>query len=133
MILSCFLDIGMLILNQYILLDPILLFFISGSTYFMVKFRNLSDQPFSKRWWIFLALTGSFLGGAISVKFVGLFVVLLVGLNTIEQLWDILGDVSKPFSYVLKHFLARCLCLIALPIVIYISLFFVHLQVLYKS
>ena len=55
----------MLILNQYILLDPILLFFISGATYTMVKFQNVnaeSEQVFTKRWWLWLALNGSMLG-----------------------------------------------------------------------
>jgi len=37
------------------------------------------------------------LASASSVKFVGLFVVLYVGLRTAAQLWDILGDISKPF------------------------------------
>ena len=32
---------------------------------------------------------------AFSVKFVGLFVILLVGANTGEQLWVILGDLSR--------------------------------------
>ena len=53
-------DIGMLTLNQYILLDPILLFFISGATYTMVKFRTYSDSPFSKTWWFWLFSTGMF-------------------------------------------------------------------------
>lgn len=35
-----FSDHGMLTLNRYILLDPILLFFISSSVYAMVKFHN---------------------------------------------------------------------------------------------
>lgn len=34
------------------------------------------------------------LAGAMGVKFVGLFVVLFVGLNTISDLWDLLGDLS---------------------------------------
>lgn len=34
------------------------------------------------------------LAGAMGVKFVGLFVVLLVGLNTIYDLWDLLGNLS---------------------------------------
>ena len=66
------------------------------------------------------------------MKFVGLFVILLVGLNTIYQLWEVLGDLSKPISYTAQHFAARALCLIVLPIVMYISLFYVHLAVLYK-
>ena len=49
----------MLTLNQYILLDPILLFFISGGTYTMVKFRNYSHVPFTKVWWTWLIATGS--------------------------------------------------------------------------
>lgn len=122
----------MLTLNQYILLDPILLFFISGATYTMAKFRTLSDRPFSPAWWAWLAASGAMLGGAVSVKFVGLFVVLLVGLNTLEQLWVVLGDVERPFSHVVRHFAARAACLIALPMAIYVALFWVHLAVLYK-
>ena len=41
-------DVGVLILNRYILLDPILLFFISSATYSMAKFRNFSHIPFSQ-------------------------------------------------------------------------------------
>ena len=128
-------DVGLLTLNQYILLDPILLFFISGSTYVMVKFRNVDQkaEAFTAKWWFWLALNGVFIGGAISVKFVGLFVIILVGISTIEQLWQILGDLSKPFEFTVKHFMARAACLILLPIVLYVAFFYVHLHVLYKS
>jgi len=127
-------DVGLLTLNRYILLDPILLFFISGATYTMTKFRNLPPEvAFTRRWWSWLAATGACLAGAISVKFVGLFVVLLVGLMTIEQLWLILGDVSRPLSYTFQHFAARALCLIMLPVVLYVAVFYTHLQVLYKT
>ena len=123
----------MVTLNQYILLDPILLFFISGSVYVMAKFNNLSKAEFSAKWWIFLALNGAFIGCAFSVKFVGLFVILLVGINTIAQLWDIMGDLTKPFLHTIKHFVARAICLILLPMMLYVTFFYVHLSVLYKS
>ena len=42
--------------------------------------------------------------GAFSVKFVGLSVILLVGVRTIYDLWVILGDMSKP---VVKQFSAK--------------------------
>merc|ERR1712106_1072044 len=105
-------DIGVITLNRYILLDPILLFFISGSVFATAEFRSCVSQPFSRSWWTWLVVSGCMLSGAISVKFVGLFVVLYVGIFTISQLWDILGDVSKPFLDTLKHFLARAVCLI---------------------
>ena len=68
------------------------------------------------------------LAGAISVKFVGLFVVLYVGIFTIGQLWDILGDLDRPLSYTLTHFAARAVCLILIPVVLYIAIFYVHLR-----
>jgi len=117
-------DIGVIILNRYILLDPILLFFISGSVFAMASFRSIKE-PFSAAWWGWLTLTGAMLAGAISVKFVGLFVVLYVGIFTIGQLWQILGDITQPFVYTLKHFIARAVCLIVVPIFLYVT-FFLH-------
>ena len=73
------------------------------------------------------------LAGAISVEFVGLFIVLYVGIFTIGQLWGILGDLSQPFLYTIKHFLARAVCLIAVPIALYVSIFYIHLTVLSRS
>lgn len=92
-------DVGMLTLNQYILLDPILLFFMSASVMAMVKVARATDeqQAFTWHWWSWLILTGTMIACTISVKFVGLFVVLLVGLQTAYDLWMVLGDLSKPF------------------------------------
>ena len=89
-------DHGMLTLNRYILLDPLLLFFISGSVYVSVKFHNQRDREFSPGWWLWLSAVGVMLTCAISVKFVGLFVVILVGFRVIADLWEILGDLSRP-------------------------------------
>jgi len=124
------LDTGFLTLNRYILLDPPLLFFISASVYTMVKFHNQRHWAFSFTWWFWLSMNGLMLTGAISVKFVGLFVVVFVGIRVIADLWDILGDLSHPVSYTVKHFLARALCLIALPAITYVAIFYVHLSVL---
>ncbi|KAL0269518.1 UNVERIFIED_CONTAM: hypothetical protein PYX00_007222 [Menopon gallinae] len=123
----------MITLNQYILLDPILLFFVSGSAMGMVKIRNSRNESFSSKWWFWLVFTGTMLAGAISVKFVGLFVVLLVGLYTIMELWEILGDLSLPVFVTVKHFMARALGLILLPAVLYMSYFYIHLLVLNRS
>nr|CAD7256108.1 unnamed protein product [Timema shepardi] len=126
-------DVGILTLTRYILLDPILLFFVMGSTMAMVKFHSYRDRPFSAVWWVWLLLTGVMLACAVSVKFVGLFVVILVGIRTLADLWDMLGDLTKPMSFVVRHFIARILCLIVLPSLLYILFFYIHLQVLNKS
>ncbi|XP_078034543.1 protein O-mannosyl-transferase 2 isoform X2 [Augochlora pura] len=126
-------DVGLLTLNQYILLDPILLCFVMCATWGMARMGSLRDEPFTWKWWGWLTFTGISLACTISVKFVGLFVVLLVGLYTAFELWRELGDLTKPITYVGKHLLARCICLVLLPIVLYMLFFYIHLSVLNKS
>ncbi|NXK58046.1 POMT2 transferase, partial [Sylvietta virens] len=92
-----------------------------------------SCRPFSPSWWFWLSLTGVNLAGAMGVKFVGLFVVLLVGLNTIYDLWDLLGNLSLSLVMFGKHLLARVLCLIVLPLALYMAMFAVHFAVLNRS
>nr|XP_038036449.1 protein O-mannosyl-transferase 2 isoform X1 [Anas platyrhynchos]XP_038036450.1 protein O-mannosyl-transferase 2 isoform X1 [Anas platyrhynchos] len=126
-------DTGCITLSQYILLDPILMFFLMGAVLSMVKCNACADRPFSASWWFWLSLTGVNLAGAMGVKFVGLFVVLLVGLNTIYDLWDLLGNLSLSLVMFGKHLLARVLCLILLPLALYTAMFAVHFTVLNKS
>lgn len=83
-------------MTQYILLDPILLCFIMGSVLGAVKVSSPRTEEFTIWWWAWLIFTGTMLACCISVKFVGLFVVLLVGFMTIADLWNILGDMSRP-------------------------------------
>uniref|UniRef100_A0A8D2LNT6 Protein O-mannosyl-transferase 2 n=1 Tax=Varanus komodoensis TaxID=61221 RepID=A0A8D2LNT6_VARKO len=126
-------DTGCITLSQYILLDPILMFFLMGAVLSMVKYNSCASRSFSAPWWFWLCLTGINLAGAIGVKFVGLFVVLLVGVNTLCDLWELLGDLSLSLVTIGKHFLARVLCLILLPLALYTAMFAVHFAVLNKS
>ncbi|KAL8169121.1 UNVERIFIED_CONTAM: Protein O-mannosyl-transferase 2 [Gekko kuhli] len=146
-------DTGCITLSQYILLDPILMFFLMGAVFSMVRYNSCANRlsegwkrprgaleiarenlrPFSAHWWFWLCLTGVNLAGAMGVKFVGLFVVLLVGLNTIYNLWELLGDLSLSLVTLGKHFLARVLCLILLPLALYTAQFAVHFAVLNRS
>ncbi|XP_018601636.1 protein O-mannosyl-transferase 2 isoform X1 [Scleropages formosus] len=126
-------DTGCITISQYILLDPILMFFIMASVLSMVKFNLQANRPFGAPWWLWLVLTGANLAGALGVKFVGLFVILLVGLNTAGDLWRLLGNVDVPLVEFGKHLLARVLGLILLPLSLYIVIFAVHFAVLNKS
>ncbi|EEC20053.1 mannosyltransferase 1, putative, partial [Ixodes scapularis] len=125
-------DVGLVTLSQYILLDPILMFFIVGAFMSIVDWHLCPFRPFSRIWWTWLVISGMFLSCAISVKFVGLFVVLLVGLYTAHDLWVHLGNLEQSLAQVAKHFASRALCLILLPVCLYMFYFYIHLQVLYK-
>uniref|UniRef100_A0A4W6EX21 Protein O-mannosyl-transferase 2 n=1 Tax=Lates calcarifer TaxID=8187 RepID=A0A4W6EX21_LATCA len=89
--------------------------------------------PFTAPWWLWLVLIGVNLAGALGVKFVGLFVIVLVGLNTVWDLWRLLGDLSLSLVDIAKHFLARVVGLILLPLFIYVTIFAIHFVVLNKS
>uniref|UniRef100_A0A3Q4G6N9 Protein O-mannosyl-transferase 2 n=1 Tax=Neolamprologus brichardi TaxID=32507 RepID=A0A3Q4G6N9_NEOBR len=91
-------DTGCITISQYILLDPILMFFIMAAVLSMVKFNRQRYRSFTASWWFWLVLTGINLAGALGVKFVGLFVIILVGLNTIWDLWRLLGDMNLSTS-----------------------------------
>ncbi|XP_037954211.1 protein O-mannosyl-transferase 2-like [Teleopsis dalmanni] len=128
-------DVGMLTLNQYILLDPILLFFMTASVWGMVKVSKTTSNgaSYTFSWWLWLLFTGTMISCTISVKFVGLFVVLLVGLNTANELWIILGDLRKPILETIKQIVCRALTLILWPILLYMVFFYIHLTVLNHS
>ncbi|XP_012156645.1 protein O-mannosyl-transferase 2 [Ceratitis capitata] len=128
-------DVGLLTLNQYILLDPILLFFMTASIWGMTKSSSLTStgSSYTFRWWFWLFFTGTMLACTTCTKFVGLFVVMLVGLHTIYEIWIIFGDLEKPFMESVKQLTCRALALIVWPILLYLFFFYVHLVVLNRS
>lgn len=69
----------------------------------------------------------------LSVKWVGLFAVALVGIYTIEDLWNMWGDVRMTKKMYVSHWLARMTCLILVPFSIYVFSFMLHFKLLYKS
>ena len=126
-------DTGLANLSRFILLDQPMLLSMAVSFYCLVKFRKLENEAFSRSWWFWLAMLGVALWATISVKFVGLFIVLYVGAFTVFDLWNIFGDIAKPWTIFIRHFFARAAFLIAVPVVLYFCLFYLHLSILTKS
>ena len=132
---------GLITQSRLILLDSPLLFFTGLTTFFWVGFSaedsqkagSLHTGPFSVTWWSWLALTGVFLGATLSCKWVGLFTVATIGVATLEQLWNILGDTKISMKTLGRHFIARAICLIFIPMLVYLFWFWVHFMVLSNS
>ncbi|KAI0027371.1 Dolichyl-phosphate-mannose-protein mannosyltransferase-domain-containing protein [Vararia minispora EC-137] len=120
--------------SRHILLDAPLIFFTALSTFFYVCFATENARrPFSEAWWTWLVLTGGALGAVVSCKWVGLFTIALVGLATLRQLWILLGDTRVSPRLWIKHFLARALCLILVPLLVYMFIFHIHFAILQNS
>nr|XP_031858200.1 uncharacterized protein CI109_006343 [Kwoniella shandongensis]KAA5525272.1 hypothetical protein CI109_006343 [Kwoniella shandongensis] len=126
-------DIGWLCISRFILLDSMLLFFTFTTTLGLVKFHNQRHDAFSDDWWIWLVFTGWSIGCVCSVKWVGMFITALVGLYTIEDLWEKFGDLSMPIRTYIQHWIARIGCLIVLPFIVYAACFKAHFMILNRS
>ncbi|CAE6446531.1 unnamed protein product [Rhizoctonia solani] len=125
---------GLITQSRLILLDSPLIFFTALTTFFWVGFSNEdAQQPFTEQWWTWLALTGLSLGAVVSCKWVGLFTIATIGVCTLRQLWLLLGDLKVTPRLFVKHFLARALCLILLPILFYMAMFEIHFAILQNS
>lgn len=124
---------GLIGITRLILLDSFLLGFTSAAMLGYATFRNQQRAPFGARWWAALFATGAAIGCVSSVKWVGFLVTALVGFMTIEELWVMLGDMRLPKAAFLKHFLARVLGLIVLPVGIYALSFHIHFTILNRS
>ncbi|SCU84749.1 LANO_0C02278g1_1 [Lachancea nothofagi CBS 11611] len=117
-------------LGRFILLDSMLLFFTVLAVYCFVMFHNQRSKPFSRKWWKWLLLTGLSLGCSISVKMVGLFVITLVGIYTVIDLWNMLGDMKMSRTTYVNHWLSRIVCLIVVPFLVFLACFKVHFDLL---
>ncbi|KIV98573.1 uncharacterized protein PV09_09637 [Verruconis gallopava] len=120
-------------ISRFILLDSMLLFFTFTTVYCWAKFHSYRKDPFTPEWGLWLMLTGVSIGCVCSVKWVGFFVTALVGLYTIEDLWNKFGDVEMPKLDLALHLAFRVFGLIVLPLMVYMFSFYLHFLILENS
>ncbi|KAF9937993.1 hypothetical protein BGZ67_000632 [Mortierella alpina] len=119
--------------SRLILLDSPLIFFTAFTALAWVNFHGERHDPFSDDWYIWLFATGIGLGLSGSVKWVGLFIIATIGTSTLNQLWTLWGDLRISPRMWLNHFLARAVCLIVVPISVYMLMFEIHFLLLGSS
>ncbi|KAF3938578.1 hypothetical protein ABW19_dt0210118 [Dactylella cylindrospora] len=120
--------------TRLILLDATLIFSMACSVYAYVRFYRMRHEPFSRKWWKWLLLTGVALSCVISTKYVGVFTFVTIGTAVAIDLWYLLdintGLTLQEFGY---HFGARAFGLIIVPFCFYLFWFQVHFAILYRS
>ncbi len=120
-------------ISRFILLDSMLLCFTFTTLHGLVMFHKYQNRPFTQWWWFWISFTGLSIGAVISVKWVGFFAMALVGIYTVEDLWDKFGDLKMPVRTYARHWVARGLCLIGLPLIVYLISFKLHFLILSNS
>ncbi|KAI8824002.1 Dolichyl-phosphate-mannose-protein mannosyltransferase-domain-containing protein [Fimicolochytrium jonesii] len=127
-------DVALACISRFILLDSMLLFFTVLSVFCLTVFRNHQrTKPFTPEWYFWLFATGVSLGTVLSVKWVGLFAIALVGLHTVDELWEMLGDLKMSPATYANHWIARIAGLIIAPMAVYTFSFVLHFAVLNHS
>ncbi|KAG0179181.1 hypothetical protein DFQ28_002385 [Apophysomyces sp. BC1034] len=128
------LDNSIVAQHRLIMLDSMLIFFILCTVYCYIKFRKTRYQEFSGRWWFWLFATGINMALTLSVKMVGLFLVLTIGIAVLVDLWNLL-DIRRglTMTHFMRHFYARAVALIFVPIAIYLFCFYIHFAILVNS
>lgn len=127
-----------LVLSKFILLDSMLLFFTVLCYYCLIKLHNLNISNRLLTWQGFrwLVMTGISIGCVCSVKWVGLFTTVTIGLYIIyDLLIKFYQTASNRLSYktYLSHWITRIVSLIVVPFIIYLVSFKIHFAVLSHS
>ncbi|KAI3406661.2 PMT6 [Candida oxycetoniae] len=125
-----------LTLSKFILLDSMLLFFTAFTFLCLMNLHNIirTNSELSKNGFKWFTLTGLSIGCVCSVKWVGLFVTVLVGLYIIQDLLTkyflLTSKRGISWSRYLSHWVLRVTTLIVIPVAVYMSAFKVHFLVL---
>ncbi|KAF8511836.1 glycosyltransferase family 39 protein [Hysterangium stoloniferum] len=99
-----------------------------------VSFFLMRNLEFSFDWWFWMIATGVSLAATLGSKMVGLFTFLTIGTAVLVDLWGLL-DIKKGYTmdYFWRHLAARTIGLIVIPAIVYLSFFWVHFAILYKT
>ena len=141
---ACILASGLILLDnahigqtRLILLDATLILAMACSLLCYIKFYKLRHQPFGRKWWKWLIMTGFALSCDMSTKYVGTFAFVCIGSAVVIDLWDLLDVKRKGRALSLpefaNHFVARAFGLIIMPFLFYLFWFQVHFAVLERS
>ncbi|CAL5868621.1 uncharacterized protein PFLUO_LOCUS2848 [Penicillium psychrofluorescens] len=141
---ACVLSAGLMVFDnahvaedRLILLDAPLVLSMALSVLCYVRFYKLRHEPFGRKWWKWLLLTGFCMSCVISTKYVGMFTFVTIGAAVLCDLWGLL-DINRQQGALSmisfgKHFAARLVGLILIPFFFYLFWFQVHFAILTKS
>lgn len=141
---ACVLSAGLVLFDnahiaedRLILMDSTLVLSMALSVLCYVRFYKLRHDPFGRKWWKWLLLTGVSLSCVISTKYVGVFTFVTIGAAVAVDLWNLL-DIRRARGALTmfqwgQHFVARGVSLIILPLFFYLFWFQVHFTILTRS
>lgn len=125
------LENSLIVQSRFMLLESVLIFFMLLAFFSYLRFHNAPLSSWSRYTW--LLLSGFSCGAAVGVKYMGLFsYLLLVGVASMHT-WNLIGNQAVSHLYVCVECVWRFVCLLVLPVSLYVLWFYVHLSLLSLS
>uniref|UniRef100_A0A3Q2T130 dolichyl-phosphate-mannose--protein mannosyltransferase n=1 Tax=Fundulus heteroclitus TaxID=8078 RepID=A0A3Q2T130_FUNHE len=119
------LENSLIVQSRFMLLESLLIFFVLLAFFSYLRFHNAPSRSWSGSGW--LLLSGVSCAAAVGVKYTGLFsYLLLLGVASVHT-WNLIGDRA------VSHCVSKVLCLLVVPVLLYVFWFYIHLSVLHRS
>ena len=127
-------DTALLTQSRFILLESMMIFFALMALLSVLKMRRYYEKPFGLGWSGWLLSSALSMGLAFSVKYLAFYSCALCVTILLRDYWTRrLGAKNVSNMQALIEFASECLVLSAIPSIIYVSTFYVHLSILTKA
>lgn len=140
-------DNALITQSRFILMEPILLLFSLLGLLFLIKFEDTSSKLYKQnRNTSFLSkfrvvttmifygmISAFFLAIAISIKYVGIYTYYLGLWIGVQFLWKMVKNRAISDTMIFVHMTLQSLMFVVIPVAVYTSIFWVHLNILYKA
>lgn len=126
-------DNAVLTQSRFILMESILLVFALFGILCVLKFRKYNDHPYCVLWFFWLIAGVISLTCGLCVKYVGFYACCLAVAILGLDFWQMLSFPKLSDLSLFVRFVIEGLIVLLVPIAVYVSVFYVHLNVLHKA
>lgn len=125
------LENSLIVQSRFMLLESVLIFFVLLAFFSYLRFHNAPNSSWFRYCW--LLLCGASCAAAVGVKYMGVFsYLLLLGVASLHT-WRLMGDQTVSHLSVCVQCVCRAVCLLVVPVLLYVFWFYVHLTLLHRS
>ncbi|XP_044751885.1 protein O-mannosyltransferase 1 [Coccinella septempunctata] len=125
-------DNALLTQSRFILMESMIVFFALFGLLGVMKFRREYANFLSFRWFFWLIVSFISLTCSASIKYVGFYTCCLAFYILMRDFWKLLGSKLSDAALYLRFFLQFGIAMFV-PIIVYMTIFYIHLSVLYKA
>ncbi|XP_018574130.1 protein O-mannosyltransferase 1 isoform X2 [Anoplophora glabripennis] len=126
-------DNSFLTQSRFILMESILLFFALFGILCILKFQKNSEKPYGVFWCLWMSLATASLTCALCIKYSGFYSCCLGAAILLRNFWKLLESTKLSDISLIIRFFTQLIITTLIAVTVYLGIFYVHLNVLYKA